>query len=100
MKAMVSRLNAAQRKDIRDECHKEFNRPVSSYKEKAAVQVLHILLFEFEFTEDDLERFANKLTAMQAEAIERYEIDDGEVPDICEIQLRNAGVNVDKLLGR
>jgi galactokinase len=100
MKAMVSKLTAAQRKEIHDECRKEFNKLTSMYNEQAALQVLHILHFCFDFTPDDLQRFADKLLEMQAEAVNRYEISDGEVPDICEIQLRNADVDVDKLLGR
>lgn len=99
MKAMINKLSAAQRKLVQDECKKEFNRLVSNYNKQAALQVLHILYFAFDFSNEQLKRFAEKLTEMQDEAVNRYEITDGEVPDVCEIHLRDAGVNIDELLG-
>ena len=35
---------------------------------------------------------------MQARYIERYEVEDDDVPDICEIQLREAGINIEDIL--
>lgn len=36
--------------------------------------------------------FFKKLKAMQNRHIERYEVGDDDVPDICEIQLRDDGI--------
>lgn len=99
MKAMVNKLTAAQRKAIQGECEKEFDKLVAKYNRQAAVQMLHILYFSFDFDASALKQFAKKLTAMQAEAVHRYEISDSEVPDICEIHLRDAGINIDEILG-
>lgn len=33
---------------------------------------------------------------MQADYMERYELIDEEDPDVCEIKLRNAGINLEE----
>jgi hypothetical protein len=35
---------------------------------------------------------------MQITTIDRYEATDGEVPDICEMKLRDSGINIDEFL--
>lgn len=98
MKARVPALTPAQKQSIREECANEFSKLVSNYNRRAAVQVLHILRFNFNFGEERLKKFAELLSQMQKEAVDRYEISNKEIPDICEIQLRDSGVNVDKFL--
>ena len=100
---MKVRLNnnqptSAQKRALKQECVKEFNNLLSFYNNQVAMQVLHILRFDFGFGKERLQRFADKLTEMQAKTIERYEVTTGEVPDICEIQLRDSGIDVKKLL--
>ena len=77
---------------------KEFNKLLDHYNHNVAMQVLHILRFDFGFGKERLHRFADKLSEMQANTFERYEVTSGEVPDICEIQLRDSGIDVKKLL--
>lgn len=69
----------------------EFNREV-------ALQVLYILRFDFGFGQERLKKFADKLAEMQNNTVHRYEVKDGEIPDICEIKLRDSGIDVDKIL--
>ena len=33
---------------------------------------------------------------MQITTVDRYEVEDGAVPDICEIKLRESGIDVDE----
>ena len=54
---------------------------------------VHTLHFDFGFGEKRLRKFFEKLKVMQARLIERYDAIDEEVPDICEIQLRDHGIN-------
>ena len=35
---------------------------------------------------------------MQIKTLDFYEATDGDVPDICEIQLKNSGINIAELL--
>ena len=90
--------NAAQRKALRAECVKEFDKLLADYNRQVALQVLHILRFDFGFGQQRLKQFSDKLAQMQIKTINRYEATDSDVPDICEIQLRDSGINIDELL--
>ena len=91
-------LNATQRKALRAECVKEFDKLLADYNRQVALQVLYILRFDFGFGQERLRRFSDKLAEMQITTIDRYEATDGDVPEICEIKLRDSGINVDEFL--
>lgn len=90
--------NAAQKKALKQECAKEFDKLLSLYNRQVALQVLYILRFDFGFGQERLQKFSDKLADMQLKTIDRYEVIDEEVPDICEIKLRASGINVEELL--
>lgn len=90
--------NATQRKALRAECVKEFDKLLADYNRQVALQVLYILRFDFGFGQERLRRFSDKLAEMQITTIDRYEATDGDVPSICEIKLRDSGINVEELL--
>ena len=90
--------NAAQRKALRSECVKEFDKLLAEFNREVALQVLYILRFDFGFGQERLKKFADKLAEMQNNTVHRYEVKDGEIPDICEIKLRDSGIDVDKIL--
>lgn len=90
--------NSAQRKALRQECVKEFDKLLGRYNKQVALQVLHILRFDFNFGQERLERFSERLAEMQIKTIDRYEVVDEEIPDICEIQLRDSGIDIEKIL--
>ena len=97
----VSRINnnqptSAQRKALRQECVKEFDKLLADYNKQVALQVLYILRFEYGFGQERLKRFSDKLAEMQITTIDRYEATDSDVPDICEIKLRESGINLDE----
>lgn len=89
--------NSAQRKALKQECVKQFDKLLPLYNKQVALQVLHILRFEFGFGQQRLKQFSDRLAEMQIKTIEKYAATDEEVPDICEIQLRDSGINVDEL---
>ena len=62
------------------------------------MQVLHILRFDFGFGQERLNKFADKLKNMQTKTVDRYEVKDEDIPNICELQLRESGINLDELL--
>ncbi len=90
--------NAAQRKVLRAECVKEFDKLLAEFNREVALQVLYILRFDFGFGQERLKKFADKLAEMQNNTVHRYEVKDGEIPDICEIKLRDSGIDVDKII--
>lgn len=90
--------NASQRKALRAECVKEFDKLLELYNKQVALQVLHILRFDFGFGQERLQSFSDKLAEMQIKTLDRYEAEDSDVPDICEIQLRDSGIDIDKFL--
>ncbi len=90
--------NAAQRKVLRAECVKEFDKLLAEYNREVALQVLYILRFDFGFGQERLRRFSEKMKEMQITTIDRYEAKDGDVPYICEIKLRDSGIDVEEFL--
>ena len=89
---------ATQRKALKQECVKEFDKLLALYNKQVALQVLYILRFDFGFGQERLKKFADKLAEMQIKTIDRYEVKDGDVPDICEIQLRESGIDLKGIL--
>ena len=90
--------NATQRKALRAECVKEFDKLLELYNKQVALQVLYILRFDYGFGQQRLEQFSKHLAEMQINTIGRYDVIDEEVPDICEIKLRDSGIDVKKIL--
>ena len=90
--------NASQRKALRQECVKEFDKLIALYNRQVALQVFHILRFDFGFGQQRLKKFSDKLAEMQIKTIGRYEATQSEVPDICEIQLRESGIDLKGIL--
>ena len=90
---------ATQRKVLRQECIREFENLLSSYNRQVALQLLYILHFEYGFGQQRLEKFSESLAEMQKQTIARYETTDDKVPNICEIKLRESGIDIDRLLG-
>jgi hypothetical protein len=90
--------NAAQRKALRAECVKEFDKLLAEYNREVALQVLYILRFDFGFGQERLRKFSEKMKEMQITTIDRYEAKDGDVPYICEIKLRDSGIDVEEFL--
>ena len=88
---------AAQRRALKAECVKEFDKLLSLYNRQVALQVLYILRFDYGFGQQRLKQFSDKLAKMQIKIIDRYEATDGEVPDICEIKLRESGINIEEI---
>lgn len=89
---------AAQRKALRAECVKEFKKLLDRYNRQVALQVLYILHFDYGFGQKRLESFAEKLGGMQTDITDRYELEDEDIPDICELKLREAGINISELI--
>ena len=90
--------NSAQRRILHQECVREFDNLLATYNRQVALQVLHILRFDFRFGQERLKKFSDKLAEMQIKTISKYEATDSEVADICEIQLRDSGIDVKSLL--
>ena len=90
---------AEQRKYLKQEVVKEFSKLLERYNHDTAMQVLHILHFDFGFGQSRLQKFADKLTEMQANQKERYELSDSDTPWLCEKQLKESGIDTDSLIG-
>lgn len=89
--------NSAQRIAIKQEVAKEFNKMLEKYNHDTAMQVLHILHFDFGFGQTRLQKFADKLTEMQTYQKERYDSSDSDTPWLCERQLTEDGININEL---
>ena len=84
--------NSKQKRALKEECRREFYNLLEHYNKQVALQVMHILHFDYGFGEKRLMDFFKKLKAMQSRHIERYEVKEDDVPSICEIQLRDDGI--------
>lgn len=98
MKCFTKRPTAKQDKLIKQECRKEFAKLLDQYNREAAIQMMHILHFDFGFGEQRLYRFTQKLNEMQIRQKETYELRFDDTAFICEKQLVDDGINVDKIL--
>ena len=98
MKCFTKRPTAKQDKLIKQECRKEFEKLLNEYNRNAAMQVIHILHFDFGFGEKRLYKFADKLGEMQQLQKETYLLDDSDTAFICEKQLKDDGLDIDKIL--
>ena len=85
--------NSAQRRVLKEECRREFYNLLEDYNKQTALQMMDILHFEYGFGKKRLREVFVKLREMQNRYIERYEVGDDDVPDICEIRLRDVGIN-------
>ena len=99
MKARYSKISNKQYQAIHSEVTKQFANQLKTYNREAALQMLHILHFDFGFGKQRLQKFAEKLTEMQAKQKERYELPDSDTPWLCGRQLEADGINITELLG-
>ena len=98
MKCFTKRTTAKQDKLIKQECRKEFYKLLDLYNREAAIQVIHILHYDFGFGEKRLMKFADKLGEMQQNQKETYELEYSDTAWLCEKQLANDGLDIDKIL--
>lgn len=98
MKCFTKRPSSKTDKLIKAECRKEFAKLLDQYNRETAMQVIHILHFEFGFGEKRLQRFVNKLNEMQQQQKETYELEYSDTAWLCERQLADDGLDIDKIL--
>ncbi|MBQ8766072.1 MAG: hypothetical protein IJZ16_04650 [Clostridia bacterium] len=98
MKCFTKRPTAKQDKLIKTECRKEFYKLLDQYNREAAIQVIHILHFDFGFGKKRLHKFADKLGEMQKKQKETYELEYSDTAWLCEKQLKDAGYDVDEII--
>lgn len=100
MKVRINREEptAAQRRALKIQVKQDFEKLLELYNKEVALQVLNILHFDFGFGQSRLQKFADKLTQMQIETIDRYEMTDEDTPWLCEKQLKEDGINIDEIL--
>lgn len=64
------------------------------------MQILYILRFDYGFGQKRLKEFADKLTQMQISMDTMYEMDESDTPILCEMKLRDSGIDVDNIMGK
>ena len=91
--------NSAQRRVLKQEVAKEFNKLLERYNRDASMQILWVLHSEFGFGQQRLQKFVDKLAEMQINMEYTYELPEDDTPFLCELKLRESGIDVDKLFG-
>lgn len=84
---------------IRQECQKEFEKLLNVFDRDVALQIAHILHFDYGFGQKRLQQFMCRLKAMQQEQRLRYELSPDDTSWICEKQLRDSKIDIEALLG-
>ena len=92
-----NRPNAAQRKALQQMVGTEFNKLLEKYNRQANLQYLYVLHFYFGFGQKRLQQAVDKLFEMQKDLDYRYELPEDDTPFLCELKLKESGINVDKL---
>lgn len=99
MKCHTPELSKKQLETVRVECNKQFYELLDKFNRQASLQILHVLHFEYGFGQQRLEQFARRLTKVQNELHDRYEMSNNDTPWICEQQLKADRIDVDAILG-
>lgn len=89
---------ATQRRALRKEVTKEFDKHLDIYNYNVSMQVLYILRFYYGFGQKRLEEFADRMSEMQMSMDEMYELAESDTPFLCELKLRDSGIDVDKVM--
>lgn len=89
---------ATQRKALREECVKEFDKLLANYNRQAAIQILHILRFDYGFGQKRLKEFSDRLKALQDRTTVKYELEEGETIWICKKELEESGIDLKEFL--
>lgn len=94
-----NRPNAAQRKALQQMVGTEYNKPLEKYNRQANLQFLYVLHFYFGFGQKRLQQAVDKLFEMQKDLDYRYELPEDDTPLLCELKLKESGIDIDKLFG-
>ena len=89
---------ATQRKALREECVKEFDKLLANYNRQAAIQILHILRFDYGFGQKRLKEFSDRLNALQDRTTVKYELEEGDTIWICKKELEESGIDLKEFL--
>lgn len=89
---------ATQRKVLRQECVKEFDKLLAEYNRQVAVQILYLLHTDYGFGNERLAKFADKLKQMQIDLEDKYEMGNDCMWWVCEQKLKESGIDVERLL--
>lgn len=87
-----------QRKALREECVKEFDKLLANYNRQAAIQILHILRFDYGFGQKRLKEFSDRLKALQDRTTVKYELEEGDTIWICKKELEESGIDLKEFL--
>lgn len=89
---------ATQRKALREECVKEFDKLLANYNRQAAIQILHILRFDYGFGQKRLKEFSDRLKALQDRTTVKYELEERDTIWICKKELEESGIDLKEFL--
>ena len=87
-----------QRQALRQECVKEFDKLLANYNQQAAIQILHILRFDYGFGQKRLKEFPDRLKALQDRTTVKYELEEGDTIWICKKELEESGIDLKEFL--
>ena len=94
-----NRPNSAQKRALKQMVATEFNELLERYNRMANLQFLYVLRFYFGFGQKRLQRAVDKLFEMQKDFDCRYELPEDDTPFLCELKLKESGIDIDKLFG-
>lgn len=90
--------NSAQRRALKQEVAKEFNKLLERYNRDASMQILWVLHSEFGFGQQRLQKFADKLAEMQINMEYTYELPEDDTPWLCEQKLIESGIDIKAIM--
>lgn len=98
MRVNINKPNEKQRLLLREQCIKEFDKLTENMNNDVFVQLLHFFHFKRGYGQKRLETLVNDLKGALDGIHARYELNESDTTWICEKQLKDAGIDVDKLL--
>jgi hypothetical protein len=96
---MRVRINPKPTEEQREIIKKEFDKLLDNFNHDTFVQIAHYFHFERGFGQKRLEDLIKGLKTALNRIHSRYEMSESDTTWICEKKLRDAHIDVDKLLG-
>jgi hypothetical protein len=90
--------NEAQKKILRQECIKEFDRLIENMNRDVYIQLLHFFKFKRGYGQKRLEALSKDLKEALEGIHARYELSESDTAWICERQLIDSGIDISRLL--
>lgn len=89
---------SAQKRALKRQVSIEFNKLLDGFIRDVNIQIYYVLHFEKGYGEKRLRDFAVTFNRVMNDLVKKYEMDEKDKTFLCELKLKQDGIDVDELL--